>query len=168
MSATFLVSLAGVSRPGLLQDLAHYTHEHGGKWQSSKVSHLEGHIAAIIKIEIPEEQVEAVKAQFTAQETLSVQFDDVNVPTQTPSSSLNLVVDAKDRPGLVKEITNVLDDQDVTVVDMECYRLNVTGLGSSVFSANMKLDLPEGCAQEDVMADLEDLSDDMVVKNADD
>lgn len=168
MSATFIVSLAGVSKPGLLQELAHYTHEHGGKWLSSKVSHLEGHIAAIIKVEVPKVEVEAVQKQFNAQPGLSVQFDEVNPHAEQTDHSLNLVVDAKDRPGLVKEITNVLDEQDVTVVDMECYRLNVTGLGASVFTANMKLNLPDGCDKEDVMADIEDLSEDMVVKTADD
>ena len=167
MSATFIVSLAGVSHPGLLQDLAHYTHEHGGKWLSSKVSHLEGHIAAIIKMDVPEEEVEAVKNQFSSQKGLSVQFDDVKELDENADSNLNLVVDANDRPGLVKEITNVLDEQDITVVDMECYRLNVSGLGTSVFTANMKLNLPEGCEKDDVMSEIGDLSEDVVVKNSD-
>lgn len=167
MNATFIVSLCGTARSGLLQDIAEFTHKHGGTWKSSKVNHLEGHIAAIIKVEIPAEQVPALKEQFTVQPGLSVQFDEVKDVAPMGSSSLSLVVDANDRPGLVKEITNALDEQDVTVIDMECYRVNVTGLGTSVFTANLKLNLPEGCEREDVMADLEELSEDMVVKEAD-
>ena len=166
MNTTFIVSLAGKSRPGLLQDLAHFTHEHGGKWLSSKVSHLEGHLAAILKIELPEAQLEAVQNQFKAQANMSVQFDLVNDVLATPASQIRLVIDAKDRLGLIKEITNTLDEQNVTVIEMECARLNVTGLGTSVFTANLELGLPEGCQSNDVIDNLKSLGDDIVVKVA--
>ena len=64
MNVSFMVSFAGLDRANLLTDLAQFTHDNEGKWLSSKVSYLEGHVAANIKVSLPAEKARIVKAKL--------------------------------------------------------------------------------------------------------
>lgn len=162
MTTVFNVSLMGRNRPGLLKELAEYTHNHQGKWLNSKVNHLDSLISALIKIELPLAQLEPLKAIFMAEPELSVTF----VKSETVKSEgklVEIVVDADDRPGIVNELTQRLDAEEVEVVDMECNRVGVAELGRSLFTAKMMLKVPHDRDGADVAAELETMAADMVV-----
>ncbi|MBW8189600.1 hypothetical protein K0504_01015 [Neiella marina] len=162
MSAMFIASLMGKNRPGLLKDLAEKTHEVGGKWLTSKVNHLDDQISALIKIALPETQVQPLKDIFSAEPAMCVVFSDGDIET-APSTLMEMVVDANDRAGLVNEITQMLDNECVELVDMDCQRVGIAELGRSVFTARLKLKVPNGHNGEKLAEDLERIAGDMVV-----
>ena len=162
MTTVFNVSLMGRNRPGLLKELAEITHNHQGKWLNTKVNHLDSLITALIKIELPVEQLEALKAEFMAEPELSVAFVQ-NERVEVAGKFIEIVVDADDRAGLVNEITQRLDEECIEVVDMECNRVAVAELGRSLFTARMVLKVPNDRDGADVASELETVATDMVV-----
>lgn len=163
MSAAFIVSFAGASSPNLLQQLAQFTHEHEGKWLSSKVNYLDGYIAGNIKVDVPKQHVDAVKQQFANQDGLVVQITDVDLEASAPSESLKISFHSNDRYGLVHDITNAIDKQSADLVHMDSSRIQVESLGTNVFVAKMTVNVPQGQSSEALLTELRGIEDHAVV-----
>ncbi|GGA73875.1 hypothetical protein GCM10011369_14610 [Neiella marina] len=162
MSAAFIVSFAGPDRANLLKQLAQFTHEHDGKWLSSKVNYLDGHVAGNIKVTAPQNQLDTIKQEFARQQGLVVQIDDV-VAKDGPAQVVKLSFHSNDRSGLVHDITSVIDQQDAELAHMDSARIQVESLGTNVFVAKLVVNMPQGQAAEDLLAALRALDEHVVV-----
>ena len=138
------------------------THEEGGKWLVSKINYLDTHISAVIKIEVPTAHKRAVQDYFASQDNLLVTFTDA-LETIIESQHTQLKVDAEDRAGIVNDISNILQKESVELIDMDSHRIGVPANGSSVFTATLSLKLPLSTNINDLAAEIEALSNDMVV-----
>lgn len=163
MNRTFIVNFVGKASPSTIKKLAATTHENDGKWLISKVNFIEHQVAAVIKIDLPEENEETVKEAFRAVPDLLVQFVDSDDASHDKDEIYQLRLDANDRAGIVNEITHILDGQDINILDMDCQRVFIAGGGgisNSLFTANMAIRLPAEVAIDDVTKELESLSED--------
>ncbi|CAM2830017.1 ACT domain-containing protein [Vibrio mytili] len=163
MNTVFIVNFAGQASPATIKQLAGVTHENGGKWLISKVNFIEDQVAGVIKVELPKENVDIVKAAFSSCQTLVVKFVDSEPHTHSSETIYQLRLDANDRAGIVNEITHVLDTQGISILDMDCQRVFIAGGGgvsSSLFSAKMAIKLPSEVEIDDVANELEALSED--------
>jgi glycine cleavage system regulatory protein len=163
MNRTFIVSFIGEATPKMLKSLATITHENGGKWLISKVHFIDEHVSAIIKVEVPAENAAYLKAAFTEQSSLIVNINDCDSAPIAADTTFKLRFDSSDRAGIVNDITNLLDSQNIRVLDMNCQRIfisGVEGVASNLFSCNISLKVPAEIAIADVMKELESLGDD--------
>ncbi|MGR5501556.1 glycine cleavage system protein R [Vibrio sp. DNB22_10_4] len=162
-SSTFIVNFVGQATPATIKNLASVTHENGGKWLVSKVNFIEDNVAAVIKVELPSDNAQVVKDAFNNQQGLLVQISDTDPHRHEHETVFQLRLDANDRAGIVNEITQFLDGQDIRILDMDCQRVFLAGgggIGSSLFTANMALKIPPAMQIEDVASELEALSED--------
>ncbi len=163
MNTTFIANFVGKATPATIKQLAAVTHENGGKWLISKVNFIEDQVAAVIKIEVPEENALAVQEAFKAHQDLVVQVVDSDSLAHNADTIYQLRLDSNDRAGIVNEITHVLDGQGVNILDMDCQRVFIAGGGgvsSSLFTANMAIRLPQEISIDDIANELESLSED--------
>ncbi len=164
MSKTFIVNFVGKASPSTIKEFAATTHNNGGKWLISKVNFIEDQVAAVIKIELPEENEEVVKDAIRKNPNLLAKFVDSDYGTTHHKEEIfQLRIDANDRAGIVNEITHALDGQNIRVLDMDCHRVFIAGGGgvsSSLFTANLAICLPEEISIQDVTKELESLSED--------
>ncbi len=163
MNSVFIVSFIGKASPTTIKQLAAITHENGGKWLISKVNFIEEQVAAVIKVELPKQNETLVKEAFSAHPELVVQFVDTDLTANKSDTIHQLRVDSNDRAGIVNEITHVLDNQGISILDMDCQRVFIAGGGgvsSSLFTANLAIKLPGEVDIEDVANELESLSED--------
>jgi glycine cleavage system regulatory protein len=161
MNRIFIVSFTGNATPQTIKQLASITHDHGGKWLVSKVNFLEELVAGVIKVEIPQENEDLVKDAFCDHEGLLVKFSKAKNHIQNAESIYKLRLDSADRAGIINEISHALDRQNIYILDMDCQRVFVAGGGgvsSSLFTANMTVKVPEDVIIDDVVKDLETLS----------
>ena len=165
MNSVFVVSFAGKDRPGVIQQIAETTDELGGKWLQSKVIRLEGRISAIIKIDIPARSVDQLKDFINSINDMNVTYSDPQ-PEAASGTVARLRIDAKDRPGIVNDISRLLVGQSMRPHNFESSRIGVVNLGC-MFTANFEVELPEGVAPADVVAQLQALSDEFVVSVTD-
>ncbi|EGR2026412.1 glycine cleavage system protein R [Vibrio cholerae] len=163
MNSTFIVNFVGKATPATIKQLAAVTHENGGKWLISKVNFIEDRVAAVIKIELPADNANTVKQAFQTYPGLLVEITDADPHVHKSDAVYQVRLDANDRAGIVNEITHLLDGQGISILDMDCQRVFIAGGGgisSSLFTANVAMRLPVNIEIDDVINELEALSED--------
>lgn len=163
MNVAFMVSFAGADSSNLLANLAKFTHEHDGKWLSSKVSYLEGYVAANIKVSLPEENARIVKANFMGQAGLAVKIDDITTEYTAPSKPIKLTIKATDRPGLVSEITHLIQEFSADIEHIENHRLQVQSIGGTVFISELVLNIPESASIEVLFSEIKTIDPSIMI-----
>ena len=58
MNASLVMTIIGPDRPGLVQSLAAVVADHQGNWVESRMSHLAGQFAGILRIDIDATQMD--------------------------------------------------------------------------------------------------------------
>ena len=76
---------------------------------------------------------------------------------------VNLEIDCKDRPGLTRDINNILLNLDLVVDNMECNRMHVSSIGEAVFSAKLALLMAENTDSKMLAEEIESLADEVRV-----
>lgn len=163
MNSTFIVNFVGKATPATIKQLAAVTHENGGKWLISKVNFIEDSVAAVIKIELPADNASTVKQAFQTYPSLLVEITDADPHVHKSDAVYKVRLGANDRAGIVNEITHLLDGQGISILDMDCQRVFIAGGGgisSSLFTANVAMRLPVNIEIDDVINELEALSED--------
>ncbi|WP_022940414.1 glycine cleavage system protein R [Psychromonas hadalis] len=162
MNVQVMVTVSGSNQADLIRVLSDKTHALGGKWLNSKISHIDSYVAGLIKIEIDADNVEKLTAEFKA---LDINVEAVNLGrvTHEKSTPLDLCIDGKDRPGLVRHITQVLSDNSIIVENMECNRLGVPAIGGTLFTSHFKIVVDEQFDKAGLVASLQDIAEDLII-----
>lgn len=161
-----IITVNAPDRPGVIQALSQTVRTQGGNWTESNFSALEGRFVGIVKIEIAEEKKQAL---LTALEALSASGIEICYHSQqgTPADQANNIValrlDANDREGIIEEITTALARANINIVDLESSCESASMVGYDLFSAEILANLPEPLTQDDLIALLEHISDDVMV-----
>ncbi len=56
-----VLTLIGPDRPGLVESLAKRVADHGGNWLESRMAHLAGQFAGILRVEVPPDKIDALQ-----------------------------------------------------------------------------------------------------------
>lgn len=164
MTKTFISTISGPDSLGIIKSLAQTTRGLGGEWITSKVMKLDGQFAALMKVTIEQVNEDALKNKLEEQfPQLTFSYAEIVEGKTQPAKIINLEIDCKDRPGLTRDINNILSNLDLTVENMEFNRFHVSSIGEAVFSAKLALAVPEETSSEDLAEEIETLSDDVRV-----
>jgi glycine cleavage system regulatory protein len=165
MQHRFITTIFGRLEPNILQSLAQTSRDMGASWETSKVIKLDGQFVAMMKVMIDESNVSGL------QQTLEQQFPSLTFAyaqcqqehTQL-SATLDVALDCNDRSGLTRDMNQILTDLDISVEHQESYRVQVSSLGKTVYSAKLVLRLPENVSTTLLVSQLETLSDNIRVE----
>lgn len=163
---SLVLTILGADRPGLVDSLAQVVARHGGNWVESRMAHLAGQFAGILRVEVDAQQAEALSAAL--QNLSSVGLESVVHPdraaasdSQLPVVQLSLV--GQDRPGIIREISRVLATQGVNVEELHSECTNAPTTGQSLFRASAKLRLPPHVSTTALREALEKVAEDLMV-----
>lgn len=162
MSVQIMVTVSGSNQTDLVKILSKKTHDLGGKWLNSKINHIDDYFAGLIKIEIAAEDVQRLVDDF---KVLAINVEAVVLasPAQQELTHLELNIDAKDRPGLVHDISEVLSENSIRVENVECHRLGVADVSGTVFTSRFKIAVADNFNKERLLNSLQEISGDLVV-----
>jgi len=162
MNVQILVTITGAYQADLLNALSEKTHALGGIWLTSKISHVEGYMTGLFKVELMQENVEVLLDSF---KELPIKVDWVKLQylPEMETKYFNLLVDAKDRTGLINDISTVLSENDVKVESMECHRIGLPDIGGTVFTSNFQIAVSDAFNRELLIASLQEISNDLIV-----
>lgn len=164
MKSTFIMSVVGHDSPGSIKAIAEITRSHGGEWVTSKVIRLEGQLSAMMKVVISPGAEEQLKSDLSSTfPALHFFYTEAGMEEAVSLKSLSVVIDCKDRPGLTKDINDILAGLGLIVENMECNRAHVSTIGEAVFTAKVTLSVPEETSGEAVVEEIEALSGDVRV-----
>lgn len=165
--ATYVITVIGDDRVGLVQSLAEVVASTGGNWERSEMAELAGKFAGIVMVTLPDERAEELATKLR-------HLDDVlEVTIQQAASSeggesveqatvtLDLVSD--DRPGIVRDITTVLSRHGVSIDRLESAITDAPMAGGQLFECRASVRArPEVLTT--LQADLEKLAAELMVE----
>jgi len=158
------MTVIGPDRTGLVESVARAVAEHGGNWLESRMSRLGGEFAGILRIEIPAENRVALLAalQKISGLNVTVRSDEAKM-SAAAGRQTKLEIIGHDRPGIVREITQVLTRSRVNVEEFSSEVVSAPMSGETLFKAAARLQLPEGCDIAAVKTELEKIAADLLV-----
>jgi glycine cleavage system regulatory protein len=161
-----VLTLIGPDRAGLVELLAQTVTSHSGNWLESRMARLAGKFAGVLQVDVPEERVEALTGalQILSRRGLTVVVEasgDSQVAGTPRLFTLEVV--GQDRPGIVREISQVLSQRGVNVEELSTGCESAAMSGESLFRANAQLRLPEGADVDELRGKLEAIATDLMV-----
>jgi glycine cleavage system regulatory protein len=161
--ATLVLTVIGDDRAGLVSALADVITEHGGNWERSQMAELAGKFAGIVLVTVPDASADAL---VDALEPLHGLLD---VTAQAAGgehpTSKRLVLDlvGTDRPGIVRELSQVLAHQGVSIEELTTSTRHAPMAGGVLFEARAILGVPFDVADETVRIALEAVGNELMV-----
>jgi glycine cleavage system regulatory protein len=166
MNVPLVMTAIGHDRPGLVGMLSDAIAAHGGNWLESRMGHLGGEFAGILRIHVPHDRqaglIQKLKTLESEGLTIVIQPDHTAPPhASTVSATLDLV--GQDRPGIVRQITAALAKYGVNVEELNTECCSAPMSGETLFKASVKLYIPESCPVDPLRLELEKIASDLMV-----
>jgi glycine cleavage system regulatory protein len=164
---SFVLTIIGTDRAGLVQALSDVVADHGGNWERSHVTELEGMFAGVVLVRVPRDRSDAFRDALVPLHDQGL-LDVTLRPARSDESSEQAVtvgfeVVGADRVGIVREVSHALTSLGVSITDLRTWTESAPMAGGALFHAAAVVRLPDGVDQWGLMAALEDLADDLMV-----
>ena len=160
------MTIIGQDRPGLVDSVATLVAAHGGNWLESRMAHLAGQFAGILRVEAPpEKEADLVRALHGLQaQGLAVVVHPGRAATIPPPESLMAIeLVGQDRPGIVRQISHTLATHGVNVEEFASECVSAAMSGEVLFKAQLTVKVPRTCDPERLRKDLEKIAADLIV-----
>jgi glycine cleavage system regulatory protein len=166
-----VLTLIGTDRPGLVEAVAGIVAAHGGNWLESRMTHLAGKFAGILRAELPPEKVDAALAALAALEARGLKVvaetaprAAASAPGEAPARTMDLDLLGLDRPGIVREISQLLAANGVNVEELVTDRHSAPMSGEMLFEARAHVQIPGTTNVSVLRAALERVASDLMVE----
>lgn len=170
-----VLTVIGADRPGLVEAVADVIASNGGNWLESRMAHLAGKFAGILRVEVPAEKAQKVLAALADLETRGLKVAgepagaapgaaDAAPVGEAGGRSLDLELVGLDRPGIVREISQLLANGGANVEELSTDRVSAAMSGEMLFVAKARVRLPSGADLASLRGALERLASDLMVE----
>ncbi|MGH7067767.1 MAG: glycine cleavage system protein R [Acetobacteraceae bacterium] len=166
MTRSLVLTLIGRDRPGLVNALAGAVAEAGGNWLESRLAHLAGQFAGIVRVALPEANIPGLTAALGALGESGLR---IGIEPAAPAGAgqrvtiwqLDLV--GHDRPGIVRDATSALLSFGISIEEFSSGIESAPFTGGEMFRLTARLAVPENVALEDLREGLERLAGEIMV-----
>ena len=161
---SLVITFLGPDQPGLVGRLSDVVKQHQGNWLESRMAHLAGQFAGIVRLEVADASASALAEALQQIENLRIVVEQDPAREEAhhaPTISLDVI--GMDRPGIVREVTQVLSALNVNVEEFhtECHDAPMSG--ERLFKTHAKLRLPPDVSLQDLQEQLETAAADLMV-----
>ncbi|MFL5263934.1 MAG: glycine cleavage system protein R [Anaeromyxobacteraceae bacterium] len=165
--ADLIVTLVGADQPGIVESLAQPIAQHAGNWLESRMAHLAGKFAGILRIEVAPEKVRPLTEALAALERRGLKVvveAGEPEPSPRPPQLMELDLVGTDKPGIVREISRLLAARGVNIEELvtDCPAAPMSG--EALFRARARVRLPDGVDLRALRGDLEKVASDLMVE----
>jgi glycine cleavage system regulatory protein len=167
MSKFLVLTIIADDKPGIVETLAATIAEQDGNWLESRMSHMAGKFAGILRISIPSENVNSLQIRLSllATQGISVGVEvcaEAGESGATKDLTLNLI--GNDRPGIVKEVSQALAKMGVNVLELTTNCESAPMSADLLFKTEAHLRVPKGFDADALTDTLESISNDLMVE----
>jgi glycine cleavage system regulatory protein len=161
-----VVTFVGEDRPGLVDRLASTVAGKGGNWEAGRMARLAGKFAGIVQLSVPAERAGDLESELRGigtAEGLALTIDRGSDTPAVGEQLIHLEVTAADRPGIVRDVSRVLARRGANIDRLETAVASAPHSGEILFHAHADVRLPAALAVEVLVAELEQLADELVI-----
>jgi len=161
-----VLTLIGPDHPGIVEAIADPIARQGGSWLESRMAHLAGKFAGILRIEVAPEREGALMEALRALEATGLRLTIEAGPAAATAAARTFVLDlvGLDRPGIVREISRALVEHGVNIEELVTDRTTAPMSGELLFRSHARVSLPAGTDPERLRRRLERLAGDLMVQ----
>ena len=163
--ASYVISVLGDDRTGLVAAVSEAIDQHSGNWERSHMTQLAGKFAGVVQATVPDSNADDFVAALEALETQGVL--DIAIEKGRESTSPRTAVEVRivgtDHPGIVRELSQLLTSKGVSIDDLQTQTSAAPMGGGVLFEARATLRLPTGLDADALLTDLEAVAADLMV-----
>ncbi|MFM1850798.1 MAG: hypothetical protein RIS54_482 [Verrucomicrobiota bacterium] len=166
MLSHLVMTIIGPDRPGLVQLVATTLADHGGNWLESRMGHLGGQFAGIVRAEVATDRAEELMKALQGLEPKGLRVlvhheQAADSPGAATGATLELV--GNDRPGILRAVSGVLAAHGVNVEELASERVSAPMGGGTLFQATIRVSVADAAVLDAVRADFEKIAADLMV-----
>jgi len=160
-----VLTFAGRDRPGLVSLIAETIASAGGNWLESRLANLAGEFAGIVLIDVatPQRHGLTTALQELQAQGLTVSVTPAGAQTPADYTPLTLEVLGHDRPGIVRDVTQILTRLGVNIENFSSAIESAPFTGEDMFRATLDLGVPGHVSTAELRRALEALADEIMV-----
>jgi glycine cleavage system regulatory protein len=161
-----IVTVSAPDKPGVVEQLAACIAEHGGNWLESRMSHMAGQFAGILRVSAPADAHQPLRSALEAlgARGIRVLFAEVAPEASPEWKPITMELVGNDRPGIVRDVTRVLTEQGVNLEQLVTSVEPAPMSSETLFRAHAVLGLPLELSLDTLQQRLETLADDLMVE----
>lgn len=161
-----VLTLIGPDRPGLVGSVAAVVASHGGNWLESRMTRLGGQFAGILRAELPEQNVTGALRALSELEASGLKVvaqSEPRVQAGVQRVHMDLEVLGVDRPGIVREISQLLAAAGVNVEELATGTRSAPMSGETLFEARARVHVPPSTDLTTLRSELDRAARDLMV-----
>lgn len=159
---SYVLTVIGPDRPGLVSALSQVIADHEGSWLESRMARLAGQFAGIVLVQAAESLLHDL--QRLEPQGLRILAQPAGPKDVTATGErLALEVTGNDRPGIVRDVTRALAASGVNIEDLTTHVEAAPVTGGTLFRATAILRAPNAAAVEAAKTGLEHLGNELIV-----
>jgi glycine cleavage system regulatory protein len=166
-NASLVLTVIGADRPGLVEALSKTIADHGASWLESRMAHLAGHFAGLLRVSVAEARAAELADALRALEARGLRVIVEAARGDGPDRSaprLRLELVGLDRPGIVREISRAIAQRGVNVEEFESNTSSAPMSGETLFHVEAWLRLPRDGDPDELRGALEKLANELMVE----
>ncbi len=165
MAQDMILTLICDDKPGVVETLSHVINDHTGNWLESRLSHLAGKFAGIIRIQLADINHKAqLLNALEALEGFNINITDVASNTNTAEcKTLHFNLVGNDRPGIIRELSQAFAKHHINVDELHTGCSSMPWSGEPMFTAQGTLTVPPAANLDQLQDELDEISDELGV-----
>ena len=168
MRTSFVLTVIGDDRPGLVEQLSDLVLAAGANWEESRMARLAGKFAGLLRVSVDAERAEALATSLTTLDagglTVVIERSADAEPSAFRTCGLDLV--GNDHPGIIRDISRVLAQHRVNIEELETEVTSAPMSGDALFRARAQLRVPSTMTVDELRGVLEALAGGLMVELA--
>jgi len=163
-----VLTVIGSDRAGLVEALADVVTAHGGNWEQSQLTELAGQFAGIVVVSVDADRTDELTAALRGLDgLLDVSAhpgrDEEAREATAPPKTLTIDLVGNDHPGIVHDVSAVLNRHGLSIVTIETRTREAPMAGGFLFEAHVVARVPDSTDVGVVRGDLERLATELLV-----
>jgi glycine cleavage system regulatory protein len=164
MRASLVLTIIGDDKPGIVEALSDHLLAAGANWEESRMAHLGGKFAGLLRVSVDAARADALEAQLrSAPAGLTVVVERSGAEPDRALRTIRLELLGNDQPGIIRNISRALADEGVNIEELETETTSAPMSGDTLFRARATLRIPSNLTLDRLRASLEGLAGELMV-----